>query len=627
MNRALNALSILGLCWLASLGCSSSSDKLPIGGPGCNLNSDCSDPLVCKFTRCHRACMKSRDCDLGQQCVKVDGGGVCQLAVEGPCGPTQACAIPLACGSDGKCRTSCSTKEDCADEQTCVSGTGGSPNVCADVMGDPLTSDGGVKSDAAAAVGGAGGGGGGSGGSPGSVDAGSADGPEQDSGEVAAGGAGGAGQGGAAAGGAGGAGQGGVAAGGAGGAGQGGVAAGGAGGAGQGGAAAGGAGGSTCGELGQACCANSCNGGLACLANTSCSCVKTLYAHYLLRTDGKLLIGIRSGTLTQTPILDAGTGLPLTDVKEVHEGYDHACALTGAGKVMCWREDAAGNRYGQVGNGVSDTTGPVFRATEVLTAANQPLPNVASIAVSSASSSGVYASCAVTQEGKLYCWGALSWLANNGIASTSPYAVPITSDGATPFTGVVQIAVAPGFACAIVAGAAGKEVWCWGENMYEQLGLGDVTKRQYPTKVLGISNPARLALSLGTACVLDSTGGVRCWGYNGNGETGSGNKTTPIHSPTVVTLMGGVNALTGVLDLQAGSMQANGGFASFCATTSSNSLLCWGYTFHEYPSTYNVMNVVSAGAADNAGYLRFLTSDGVYHVGALPYQPSCGLLQ
>ena len=29
---------------------------------GCTLNSECSDPLVCTFARCHQQCMKDRDC-------------------------------------------------------------------------------------------------------------------------------------------------------------------------------------------------------------------------------------------------------------------------------------------------------------------------------------------------------------------------------------------------------------------------------------------------------------------------------------------------------------------------------------------------------------------------------------
>src|SRR5258708_708196 len=72
---------LLCLSFVAAIGCGSSSKKVPIGG-GCVLNSECDNPLACKFMKCHHACDESRDCDPGQRCVKVDGIGVCQLPAE-----------------------------------------------------------------------------------------------------------------------------------------------------------------------------------------------------------------------------------------------------------------------------------------------------------------------------------------------------------------------------------------------------------------------------------------------------------------------------------------------------------------------------------------------------------------
>jgi Regulator of chromosome condensation (RCC1) repeat len=364
-----------------------------------------------------------------------------------------------------------------------------------------------------------------------------------------------------------------------------------------------------------------------------CSCINGLAANYALRTDGKLLY-VESTLATQVPILDAATGLPLTDVKEVQNGFDDGCALLGTAKtVSCWlvdSQDTNGNAYGQLGNGTIGGTGPHYRATPVLTAVNQPLTNVVSIANGSSYADYKYTSCAVTGDGKIYCWGDLSYLANDGVALSSPYARAITSDGATPFTGALQVAVAPSYACAIVQGASAKEVWCWGRNLQGSLGLGDSTKRTYPTKVAGITSPTKLVVAYSTTCALEDAGTVRCWGYNADGAAGIGNTTSPVNGPTLVTLMGGVTQLTGIVDVIA-TGDRNFGNANACALRDDNVLLCWGGSFKSYPTTYGVSNIVSVGAA----YLAYtatsdvfaLSGDGLFHLGATTGAPDCGLLQ
>ena len=388
---------------------------------------------------------------------------------------------------------------------------------------------------------------------------------------------------------------------------------------------------SACGEAGQPCCANTCSAGLTCLAGATCSCVKALFGRYVVRTDGTLLYEISDATLTQTPVLDANTGMPLRDVKEVQEGYRHSCAVLGAAKTAwCWRTAAAGNAFGQLGNGTKDASGPIFRATQVLLAAGQALTNATSIATSP--STGINNSsdtrCAVTDDGRLYCWGDLSYLSNGGITTSSPYATPITSNGSTPLSGVIAVATDSSYACALVQGASSREVWCWGRNQFEQLGLGDAVTHQYPTRVVGLSDPTQIALADATTCVRDGST-VRCWGANASGQAGLGHYNTPVHGPTQVVLMGGVTPLADIVDLRGGD-NGYGQIANFCALKKDNSLLCWGTAFQNYPSTYIVTNVVAAGSADSSGRtpaVRVLSSDGVYHIGAATRMPNCGLVQ
>lgn len=87
-------------------GCNSSS-KATLAG-GCSINSDCDNPLICAFGRCHTACNESRDCASGERCVgSSDGSGVCQLSTESLCSATSYCQTGQVCGADGQCRTAC----------------------------------------------------------------------------------------------------------------------------------------------------------------------------------------------------------------------------------------------------------------------------------------------------------------------------------------------------------------------------------------------------------------------------------------------------------------------------------------------------------------------------------------
>jgi Regulator of chromosome condensation (RCC1) repeat len=345
-----------------------------------------------------------------------------------------------------------------------------------------------------------------------------------------------------------------------------------------------------------------------------------LFGRYLLRGDGALLYESDTTSATdQTPILDANTGLPLAGVTDAMEGYAHGCAVLGGDhSAWCWRTAATGNSSGQLGSGVIDTSGPLFRATRVLTAANQPLENV--IAISTVDTLNTDAACAVTSAGNVYCWGNDTWLTNGGATLASPYALPITTDGVTALTGALQIAINGTYACTVVTGTSSNEVWCWGQNTHGQLGTGDTANQHYPKKVVGPSHPIKVITYgsleyLARTCIMDGTN-VRCWG--GNGSLGAG-----ALAPTLVALTDGTTALGNVVDI--GGAATSNVTVSTCAQTGAGTLLCWGVNPATAPAPFGVGNVVSLGTL--AGGVHILTSDGLYHIAATTRNPNCGLLQ
>jgi hypothetical protein len=123
MNRSSLLISIC-LTAIAAASCSGSSQSPNLGGL-CTLDSDCTNPLVCKFATCHQQCAESRDCPTGQHCVIVGSVGVCQTPAETTCSSKQPCSAPLVCRpDDGTCRNECTSSGTCQGAgQICVAGT------------------------------------------------------------------------------------------------------------------------------------------------------------------------------------------------------------------------------------------------------------------------------------------------------------------------------------------------------------------------------------------------------------------------------------------------------------------------------------------------------------------------
>ena len=176
-------------------------------------------------------------------------------------------------------------------------------------------------------------------------------------------------------------------------------------------------------------------------------------------------------------------------------------------------------------------------------------------------SAGYYYTCALLSTGAVKCWGNN----DNGqlgddstLQSLTPVSVPSLSSGVT------AIAAGRYHACAVLNTGAVK---CWGWNLYGQLGDGSTLQSLTPVSVPSLSSGVT-AIAAGErhTCALLSTGAVKCWGYNDNGQLGDGSaasvtpRTTPVD---VSTLSSGVTAIS------TGSYHT-------CALLSTGAAKCWG---------------------------------------------------
>ncbi len=112
-------------------GCASERPKLR--GHGCELNTECEAPLVCRLGRCRVECRDHVDCAASLQCLFDDERlGGCQLPDElEPCTLDSQCrercggrCDQLVC-RDGRCGQACVEDRDCPHGATCEVGAAG----------------------------------------------------------------------------------------------------------------------------------------------------------------------------------------------------------------------------------------------------------------------------------------------------------------------------------------------------------------------------------------------------------------------------------------------------------------------------------------------------------------------
>jgi alpha-tubulin suppressor-like RCC1 family protein len=69
------------------------------------------------------------------------------------------------------------------------------------------------------------------------------------------------------------------------------------------------------------------------------------------------------------------------------------------------------------------------------------------------------------------------------------------------------------------------DAWCWGSNVYGQLGNDSNTDSAVPVRVAGGHSFTSLHAFGSHDCGVTSAGETFCWGYNLDGQLGDGTRT------------------------------------------------------------------------------------------------------
>jgi alpha-tubulin suppressor-like RCC1 family protein len=277
-----------------------------------------------------------------------------------------------------------------------------------------------------------------------------------------------------------------------------------------------------------------------------------------------------------SPELAAATAAAPLSFVQVSTGTFHSCGVTTDGRAYCW----GGNDKGQLGDGTIFVN--VARTTPSAVIGGLRFRHV---------SVGHEHSCGVTIDDRAYCWGQNFFgQLGNGTQGSDHFSVATPAEvvGGRHFR---QVRAGYSHTCAITRANV---AYCWGENIYGQLGNGTIgggglPGRAVPVRVLGSIAWRQLSGGGEHTCGVSQTDQVYCWGLNDKGQLGignTGNRSKP------VPVSGG---------RQFRQVEAGGNHT--CAVSTGNLAYCWGYNFNGALGDGTTTQRLTPGAV--AGLRRF----------------------
>ncbi len=260
--------------------------------------------------------------------------------------------------------------------------------------------------------------------------------------------------------------------------------------------------------------------------------------------DLELVMGPTVPALTDQPLPIAVGGVPVSTAIEA--GDDHACVIDTLGAVWCWGD----NEGLQLGRGGPDTTdSPDATAVPLpwgLTALDLGL--------------GQDHSCAVLSDGTVACWG------DDDNGQLGDGAAGTDSGNATLVAGLASIVDVEAGEDTNCARDGLGQLFCWGDNVDGQLGIGTTLDSAAPQPVVLPSAVQDFTLGDQFVCALLDTDEVYCWGEGSDFQVGSGD-FMPVLSPFLVP---GTPAMD-LVDIESGSRGS-------CVTSAAGDRWCWGYS-------------------------------------------------
>jgi len=170
---------------------------------------------------------------------------------------------------------------------------------------------------------------------------------------------------------------------------------------------------------------------------------------------------------------------------------------------------------------------------------------------------GYEIACALRADGLAFCWGyGTKGQLGDGTFTSSDIPVGVDQSASGVFR---MVSTGHDHSCGV---SPADSVWCWGGNLYGQLGTATAVNAGVPVLAdSGTTSDSIAAHSAGHTCALRGTA-VVCWGSNALGQLGDGGQPGGALARTVA---GGV-----------GFRQVTTGFGHTCGIDTGGVLWCWG---------------------------------------------------
>jgi alpha-tubulin suppressor-like RCC1 family protein/endonuclease/exonuclease/phosphatase family metal-dependent hydrolase len=221
-------------------------------------------------------------------------------------------------------------------------------------------------------------------------------------------------------------------------------------------------------------------------------------ASALQATAGAATAKVSTKTLGEPSTVARRTQLGIR-VRSISAGGEHTCAVGTDSSLWCWGR----NTYGQLG---IKRSGPYAVAPEQLGGRTAKWKQV---------SAGGASTCAIRQDGSLWCWG-VNHRGQLGTGNTTSTDRPKRVGTSKKWK---SVSVGYSHTCAIRQDGS---LWCWGENNSGQLGTKSKSSPKKPAKV-GKGPWKKVAVGGWHTCAIKKQdGSLWCWGRNGFGQVGNG---------------------------------------------------------------------------------------------------------
>lgn len=150
--------------------------------------------------------------------------------------------------------------------------------------------------------------------------------------------------------------------------------------------------------------------------------------------------------------------------------------------------------------------------------------------------SGGRSVCGAASDGTVWCWGANFY----GQSDPSSRDNPILPAEVADVAGAIEIAAGDRHTCARLTSGV---VRCWGGQWHGLLGVVPAdTRRVAPLDIPAAADAVEIASGFSHVCVRSADGMIRCWGANSWGQLGLGHDD-PVSAPVLVPGLAAVSAL------------------------------------------------------------------------------------